>query len=249
MLTPGEVRVWWAAPHAFTGEAIAARAVSLPEDERRRVAGFVHERDREQALLARLMVRQVLAITAGDVKPEDWRFVRTPFGRPVIANPGFDWLTFSLSHTQTLVVCAVAARADLGVDVEPTSRPAPLEVANRYFSEREVAHILAAPDGQRARRFFEYWTLKEAFMKAVELGFSLPLDQFSFDLGPAGIVIQLADELAKSVGPASRWQFRLESPPEGGHVLAVASTVGAPLQVTLHAAEPLLTGAGAARPR
>ena len=239
VLSRGDVQLWWAAPADFTSESLVAQGAVLPDHERTAAARFEFEADRKQALLTRLMVRQVLTRTRGGIAPDAWRFARTPFGRPVIANPGCDELIFSLSHTRSLVVCAVAAGAPLGVDIESLAQPAPLQVARRSFAPDETADILSAPLDLRARRFFAYWTLREAFIKAVGLGFSLPSASFSFTLRRDTVAVELNADLALSVGASDRWHFHLGDI-NPAHLLAVACSADAPLNLTFHAAGPLL---------
>jgi 4'-phosphopantetheinyl transferase len=244
-LGPGEVHLWWAAPADFTADALGACTRFLPDDERAASARFVFEEDRRQALLARAVVRHALAQVEGGMEAGAWRFTRTPYGRPVIADASFDWLSFSLSHTRSLVVCAVAARSAIGVDVESLAREPPLEVAGHYFARDEAAELMRAPPATRAHRFLEYWTLKEAFVKALGLGLSVPLDSFSFHLAPGDIGISFSGGLAAEGHDPARWSFHSGEIPAPAHVLALACA-GAhgrrPLQIALHAAEPLLRG-------
>lgn len=74
---------------------------------------------------------------------------------------------FNISHTGNLVVCAMANDNTIGIDVE---RPVPMEIEdfNRQFSAAEWAHIHHSPDPLRT--FFEYWTAKEAVLKASGTG-------------------------------------------------------------------------------
>ena len=94
-------------------------------------------------------------------------------------------LRFNLSHTDGLVVCLVAVEREIGVDVEHTARAGSvgIEIAERFSSPSEVAELRSLPFADQRSRFFDYWTLKEAYIKARGLGLHLPLDQFSFHLG------------------------------------------------------------------
>jgi 4'-phosphopantetheinyl transferase len=246
-LPPGEVHLWWATPAAFTADELDACTRFLPADERAAAARFVFEDDRRQALVARALVRHALAAVEGGVAAGAWRFSRTAHGRPVIANPSFEWLTFSLSHTRSLVVCAVAARAAVGVDVESLAREPPLEVAPHYFAPAEVADLGRAPSEARGHRFLEYWTLKESFVKALGLGLAVPLDSFAFRLGPGGISISFSGRLAQEGHDADRWAFHSgDIAPSHVLGLAYAGPHGRrPPTLALHDAGPLLR-AGAA---
>jgi len=82
-----------------------------------------------------------------------------------------------------MVACLIAPSQESGIDVENVERPGEtIEVADRYFSCFESAALRALPVEAQHRRFFEYWTLKEAYIKARGLGLSLPLEQFSFHI-------------------------------------------------------------------
>jgi 4'-phosphopantetheinyl transferase len=249
-IKPGEVQIWWSVPGSFTAEHLSARVRSLPEEERASASGLAREEDRQQSLLTRVMVRRVLTEVEGILPPEAWRFGRNRFGRPRITNPDREWLSFNVSHTATLVVCAVTNGGRIGVDIESLTRRAPLEIADRYFSAAEATSLRLLPPALRSRRFFEHWTLKEAFAKALGRGVTLPFDRASFHFAPAGLTVAFggappaAGEVAQDV---QRWQFFLGDLPPS-HILALAMSGGgggggeggAAPQITIHAAEPLL---------
>lgn len=69
-----------------------------------------------------------------------------------------------------------------GVDVEDLKRSTntAYEDICRYFSTREIEDLLELPEKQKKQRFFDYWTLKESYIKARGMGLSIPLDKFSF---------------------------------------------------------------------
>jgi 4'-phosphopantetheinyl transferase len=196
-----EVHLWHVDPVQVADQRLlAAYRALLSPAEHARTARFVFERGRHESLVTRALVRTTLSFYQPEVDPSAWQFVANPYGRPEIAAPACaPGLHFNVSHTDGRIVCLVAVGREIGVDVENSGRGAPLDVADRYFSPSEVADVRALPEAARPGRFFDYWTLKESYIKARGLGLQLPLDQFSFHLGPAELgSVQL--------GPAGRRQ-------------------------------------------
>lgn len=152
----------------------------LTPEERARQQRPTIEKRRREVLLTRALVRTVLSGYTG-ADPLSWRFGAGEHGRPFIDGPAdFD---FNLSHTDGMIVCLVAKAPMPGVDVEFMSRRGRLdEVAGHYFAASECAGLLSVPEAERRRRFFTYWTLKEAYIKARGTGLALPLDAFWFDV-------------------------------------------------------------------
>ena len=184
----------------------------LSADERERRSRFVFAHDRHRFLVTRALVRTVLSKYA-DVAPADWTFVVNTHGRPEIApRPGVGMLSFNVSHTPGLVVLGVGCDRALGVDTEYVrARQAPLEIADRFFAPTEVAALRALPETNRSRRFFEYWTLKEAYLKARSTGLSSPLRDFAVRfIGDRGIALSVDGEIADAVPSWQLWQFVVE---------------------------------------
>jgi 4'-phosphopantetheinyl transferase len=118
------------------------------------------------------------------VAPQDWRFVDDAYGRPRIANedPKAQDISFNISHTRSLVVLGVTSGRALGVDTEDIhARRAAMDLVSHYFAAEEVAQLRATPPDLLQAHFFEYWTLKEAYLKARGFGLS-QLGQVAFDL-------------------------------------------------------------------
>jgi 4'-phosphopantetheinyl transferase len=127
--------------------------------------------------------RAILARYLG-YPPAQFRFQIQAGGKPQLLWPaGAPALSFSLSHSKDLALCAVALERDLGVDVEQIRPLADWpQIAARYFSpdENEVLHALS---GEAARAaFFQGWTGKEAYTKALGRGISSQWAQFSVPL-------------------------------------------------------------------
>jgi 4'-phosphopantetheinyl transferase len=155
-----------------------------------------------------VLLRSILSLYAG-LEPEAWRFDANPWGRPSIANPGApSGLFFNLSHKPGFVACLVGLGRDLGVDVEDLSvnRPHLSQIAERYFSPSEAAGLRALPAEHQTQRFYELWTLKEAYIKARGMGLSLGLSRFSFSVEEDTASVRFDPGFDDDPGT---WDFRL----------------------------------------
>jgi 4'-phosphopantetheinyl transferase len=149
----------------------------LSPAERERASHFHFERDRRRAVVTWGLVRLVLAdMTRQD--PAALDFTRSEFGKPSL--PGGP--SFNLAHSGEWLLLAVAAEGRLGVDVEVVRPVRDMEqLAERNFTSDEAEALARVAAGERARAFFRMWTLKEAFLKALGGGLSIPLDSFAVD--------------------------------------------------------------------
>lgn len=216
-LSKNEIHVYLADPSEIqTSDEERAYAMAiLSKDELERLSRYRFERDRILYLATHWLARTVLS-NYEPVEPSRWRFVAGKYGRPEIAADST--LRFNLSNTRGLAACAVGRAVDVGIDVERLTDEAPLDAADRYFAPAEVAALRSLPVTQQPRRFFDYWTLKESYIKARGLGVSLPLDRFAFTLedGRSPRI-----EIDPTLGDdGERWQFR-QHLPTSDHLLAV----------------------------
>ncbi len=142
--------------------------------------------DRRRDLAARALVRTVLSRHA-PVAPEAWVFGPDAHGRPrILAPEPVPPIEFNIAHSGDKVVLAVSRGPALGVDVECLERRTDTVALERYFAPEEVAALRVLPPPERRRRFFELWTLKEAYLKARGVGLRLPLRGFAFGFVPPG---------------------------------------------------------------
>jgi len=230
-LRAGEVRVYYARSESPCVRQAASRLLGmLSPDERDRYARMHFEQDRNSYLVAHALTRGLLARLLG-VAPRELVFAAGPHGRPELARPvRRPPLRFNLSHTRGLVACAVALETDVGVDVAHVRRAVRIEpLAARALSAHERASFGALPVPDRRRRFFELWTLKEAYLKAVGEGMALPLQAVSLDLEHSPPRLQLHAPIQDDPG---RWFLQLE-PIADHHLLALAFGLPAPTSVTL----------------
>jgi 4'-phosphopantetheinyl transferase len=241
-LGPNDVHVWLSVPERISDPSLLARYQTLLSDEERaRAARFAFAEHRHQFCVAHALVRASLSRYA-PVAPEAWRFAAAERGRPeiVAAAPDLPPLRFNLSHAAGLVGCAVALRRDVGVDIEDFTRRVEIEaIARRYFAPVEQLALERAGAKRRRERFFELWTLKEAYVKARGLGLAPALEKIAFELEP-GAPIRLRFGPGFDDDPDA-WQLALHRPTER-HVLAVAVRRAADpdLAIALHECVPLL---------
>jgi 4'-phosphopantetheinyl transferase len=231
-----DVHIWYVDPDEVDEPALA-RAFErlLAPEEAARGARFHRGEDRHLHLVTRALVRTVLSEYAA-VAPRDWAFRAGAHGRPEL--DGDLRFGFSLTNTRGLVACAVARTLDVGLDAEQRHGDVDVDdLAARFFSPREVSALRATPAEDRLRRFFEYWTLKESYVKARGLGLTLPLDSFTFTLLPA-VRIEFDDPRADD---SSAWHFaQLFFSPRHAVALAVRRPPGVRVEVAAHPAGDLL---------
>jgi 4'-phosphopantetheinyl transferase len=205
----GQVYLWLAYLDEITDARLLAECrLLLNQEEQRQQLRFHFERDRHRYLVTRAMQRTVLSKYV-DIAPRDWRFISNDYGRPSIAaeHAAARGIEFNLSHTDGLVVMAVTRERSIGVDVENTrTREVDIGIADWFFAPEEVVALRTLPDEQQQQRFFEYWTLKESYIKARGMGLSIPLKRFAFHLeDPEQIRLTIHPGLQDY---AERWWFR-----------------------------------------
>lgn len=154
----------------------------LSAEEKSQQKKFRFDDDRKRYLVTRALVRTVLSRYSG-LAPEEWEFDKNENGKPCVsgAHTGDQTIRFNLSHTKNLIVLAVSRSRDLGVDVENyRDRIASMQVAKRFFSQQEFEYLSSVPVSKQQKLFFEYWTFKEAYLKARGIGISDSLEKTRF---------------------------------------------------------------------
>jgi 4'-phosphopantetheinyl transferase len=205
-------------------EELTSRLFVLSAEERARMASFRFESDRAAYAAAHLLLRAALTWCAPGIPPATWELTSDRLERPEVVAPNTcPTLRFNISHARSLVACLVTREIDCGVDVEVQRQVEDMEaLAQRVLSPAERSDVMALPEALRPARFFSYWTLKEAYVKARGLGLSLPLDAVSFDIGAEGIAITIDSSLNDH---GRDWQFEQWAPTEH-HIAAVAIRSG-----------------------
>jgi 4'-phosphopantetheinyl transferase len=199
---------------------IEALRQTLAWDEVNRADRFYFQKDRDHFIVARGALRAILGRYLKRA-PDQLRFRCSSYGKPSLADDnGGDWLCFNVSHSHELALIAVTHGRAVGVDLEHI-RPdvATEQIAEKFFSPREVAALRLLPVAEQTEAFFNCWTRKEAYIKARGEGLSFPLSRFDVSLAPGEPAKLLRTE--GDPQEAQRWSLR-ELLPGPGYVAALA---------------------------
>lgn len=226
---PVSIDVWFWSLDLETSELEAVSAL-LSAEERERARRLVKLLDRRRWIASRGRMRQILGRVIG-VAPAAIIFGTEEHGRPIFAHQANNLPSFNLSHAEGMAALAVSSEARIGADIEWIRRLTEDEMAwPLSFAERASLARLEEPE--RTTAFFRYWTLKEAFIKAVGAGVSLPLEDF--DISPPGVGTPKLLRLVNAPQELNRWRFA-EHAPASGYLAAVAAlTDGSDIRVEWH---------------
>jgi len=156
-------------------------SASLAAEEHERASRYFFPRDRRRYVLRHGILRSLLAERLA-CSPREVRLRYNEFGKPSLEGSA---IRFSLSHSRGMALYAFAEGIELGCDIEyRDAAMATSGIAQRFFSRAELETLGRLAGDARIEAFFNCWTRKEAFVKALGRGLSLPLDSFDVSLAP-----------------------------------------------------------------
>jgi 4'-phosphopantetheinyl transferase len=206
-LTPGEVHVWRTALEQSPGK-VESLLSTLTADERDRAERFHFQRDRDRFIIARGTLRAILGRYLG-IEPDALRFSYSDHGKPSLVDEHRANLRFNVSHSHKLALFAFAVTRELGVDLEwIRADVADEQIAERFFSAEEVGVLRMLPKEIQSEAFFNCWTRKEAYIKAIGEGLSMPLSRFVVSLAPGDPAALLSANGSTTDSEVSRWLLR-----------------------------------------
>ena len=178
-LQPDEAHVWSVSKSAHENRVQAYWDI-LDTTEKERAMKFRFLKDRLCFIIARGVLRNLLA-TYTYASPEDIAFSYGFNGKPYIDHKSD--IQFNVSHSGDTILLGFVQKYDIGVDVEHTKRHVEVEkVARCFFSNEEITSLLSLDRTYHTQAFYNCWTRKEAFIKALGSGLAFPLDQFVVSL-------------------------------------------------------------------
>lgn len=192
-------------------------------DRWERIGRFRRWEDRWRTLTGDLLVRRVLRHVY-DLPAGRLRYERNAYGKPSLA--GERTVEFNVSHAGNWVVAAFDEQP-IGIDVERII-DVEQEIGKHYFSRQEYADLCCKPQTERLSYFFDLWTCKESYIKAVGEGLSMPLDAFTVRKTSA---TRITLKTARS--DARQWSLRQYELERGYKLSVCAGSSGFPEQVTI----------------
>lgn len=226
-LPPNEVHVWALRTAEFVAqEQFPKLAAMLSARERQTAQRFRSRQLTEQYIQSHALVRRVLSNYI-KAPPGEIKIMADSMARPYLAHQSE--LDFNLSHTDGMSVVAVT-RDVVGIDIERLRNNIDARaLACRVLSARESATI---PDGVAASQtpFFDYWTLKESYAKAIGLGLRVEFRDIEVSLSEP-LTVSLNDDY----DDCRHWIFRLYGCDE--YRLAIAVRRQSVADVTVHLVE------------
>lgn len=145
----------------------------LPDSMQRAVNRYKRKQDADACLVGKLLLLKGLdQMGFGNLSLKDIKY--TEYNQPYFQEN----LKFNISHSGNLVVCALTLDNHIGIDVEHIL-PIAIDDFDSQFSYDERAIIKRAPDP--TREFYQWWTKKEAIVKADGRGLMVPLKDIRFE--------------------------------------------------------------------
>jgi 4'-phosphopantetheinyl transferase len=151
---------------------------NLSADEIKRAKRFHFENDKKHFIIGRGILRSLLGKFL-NTEPSSIAFSYAKNGKPSIVIPADNNLFFNISHSHNRIVLALSYAADLGIDIEFRKELLDIDrLAKNYFSMNENKIFSRLTEQEKSGAFFDCWTRKEAFVKAVGGGLTIPFNSF-----------------------------------------------------------------------
>jgi 4'-phosphopantetheinyl transferase len=210
------VAVFYTIVPSLSSDQITSLGHFLNREERARASRFIFAKDRHLFIAAHALLRFCLSAATGD---PCLRFRVDLHGKPELDPPcGEPPLRFNLSHTNGLAACALSRGHDVGIDVEEVNRRVDFQlITEKFFAADEQQLVARSMPSERPEVFYRIWTLKEAIIKGIGSGLTLPLQDFAFTLDPLSLRIE-----SNLKEDAASWQVK-ELIPTTCHRLALAA--------------------------
>ncbi len=172
----------WTVP-IDSSEFVAARFFDhLSPEEQQRSERFRFAHLKQAFALTHGALRILLAQYIGE-RPRHIQFAYGRHGKPSV--PNAKSIHFNISHSGRIALFAFTQGLEIGIDVEQLGPISGMDdIARRFFRADEVADMLSLPSEMQRLAFFLCWTRKEAYIKAIGGGLSIPLDSFRVTLIP-----------------------------------------------------------------
>jgi len=184
------LHIWRIEFSDFSDEVSSLRSI-LSTEELARADRFRFVIHRERFIIAHGFLRKTLGLYLG-LEPQNITFFYGEHGKPSLTSTSLPFpshpqrrgddkgkddndkgilnLHFNISHSEELALFACMLHQEIGIDIEKITTDFKEEIAKRFFSNEEYKNLMQLPEKKRAAMFYEYWSRKEAILKAVGTG-------------------------------------------------------------------------------
>ena len=163
-----KVQIYYSKIKSFNSEEPVHIVENLPDVKKNQLMSLRLEKDKNASLSAYLLLKK--ALKANDIEISNYEYVVSEKGKPSLFYCPYQ---FSISHTDGLCVVAISID-EVGVDVEKI-KPYRLKI-ERIFTPLDCEFINGSE--QKERTFYQIWTSKEAYVKALGTGLSTQFNSF-----------------------------------------------------------------------
>lgn len=130
--------------------------------------------DRQRSLYGHLLSRYAI-IKKWNLKNNEINIGQNNYGKPYILN--YENMHYNVSHSGEWVACVVNTSV-VGIDLQEIQENK-WNIAEHFFSQEENKYLCSLEQEQRLYAFYDIWSLKEAYIKAIGKGLYQSLDEFS----------------------------------------------------------------------
>ena len=153
--------------HEWNQQELAERLVLLPETLQQQALRKRQWIDRQLSIGGKLLLLKLLQERNNECSLAD-------LGYNEYRRPYFDSsIDFNIAHSGNIVICGMTDEGQIGVDIEQVSQ-LDFNDFTDFFTKNEWHYINNHPD--KFDGFYNFWTKKEAVLKAIGSGFHTPLN-------------------------------------------------------------------------
>jgi 4'-phosphopantetheinyl transferase len=199
-LLKGEIHLWTASLVPSPEKIERLRSVLSPE-EKKRASYFKFVREQHAYIVSQAVLR-VLISAYLDIEPAEVIQVASKKGKPFLINEPS--LSYNISNSHEICVYAFSRDAEVGIDIEKIRElPDIDQLIEKNLTSRETSYFLKNPD-HKLSLFFQFWTLKESYLKAIGEGMRLTPENLEFSLNDGNFRLRSV----KYGFEATDWQFK-----------------------------------------
>ncbi len=199
-LLKGEIHMWTASL-ALSAEKIEMLRSVLSPEERKRASFYKFEHKQHSYIITQAVLR-ILISSYLDIEPADVILVASKKGKPFLINEPS--LFFNNSNSHEICVYAFSRDDEVGIDIEKIRvLPDIDQLIEKNLTSREKSYLLKNPD-QKLSLFFQFWTFKESYLKAIGEGMRLTPENLEFSLDRGNITLRSV----KFGFEDTLWQFK-----------------------------------------